>query len=55
MEFIFGMIAAFFIGFIYARIQKAIERKKIRETYIPPAGSGFDRKIKDYPTKERPD
>ena len=46
MEFLAGIIFTLFIGFIGYKIDQANKRKKTREAYIPPAGSGLDRPLK---------
>lgn len=58
MEFIAGVVTTLaleaFAWFLYTRIQAAKRRKESREAYVPPAGSGLDRPIKDYPDKRVP-
>lgn len=40
--------------FLYVQVMAAKRRKESREAYVPPAGSGLDRPIKDYPDKRVP-
>lgn len=47
MEFLAGIIFVLLIAFIGYRVYQARKRKRtLREQYIPPRKSGFDREIK---------
>ncbi len=54
MEFLFGVIVTLVFEFIGYKVYQSRQKRKLRAAYIPPAGSGLDRPIKDSEDSFRP-